>query len=173
MRERDLGHFEAAEMSRNVRYAGQHRRCHRLEHGVRRGGQHSETNGLRHCSLQLRLSDRAAAVSDRQLAAVVDQHRANEKRAAAQAKNISAGKYDPVACTMKPTMIGTVIPAMLPPRFMQPPRKPDRAREAKMPGIAQYMPHQRRKNSVDAEQASRLSTDRCTIGDAEDREGTR
>ena len=60
------------------------------------------------------------------------------------------------------------MPAMLPPRFMQPPRKPDRAREASMPGIAQYIPHQRRKKRVEE---SKITTVRGSleIGDAEDR----
>src|SRR6516165_12612707 len=45
-------------------------------------------------------------------------------------------------------MIGTVIPAILPQKFMQPPRKPARARVARIAGIAQYTPPQRRKNSA-------------------------
>src|SRR3954447_26542257 len=49
---------------------------------------------------------------------------------------------------MSPTMIGTEMPAMLPPRFMQPPSKPARSRPARIEGTAQYMPHQRRKNRV-------------------------
>src|ERR1700681_2207462 len=66
----------------------------------------------------------------------------------APAKNIIARKYDPVIWTMKPTMIGTVMPAILPPRFMQPPMKPARSRVARIDGIAQYTPHERRKNSA-------------------------
>src|SRR6185312_7824989 len=66
----------------------------------------------------------------------------------ATAKYISARKNEPVACTIKPTMMGVEIPPMLPPRFMSPPRNPARSRVARMDGTTQYTPHQRRKNSV-------------------------
>src|SRR6516162_684699 len=67
---------------------------------------------------------------------------------AAPAKNIIARKYESVIWTMKPMMIGTVMPATLPAKFMQPPRKPVRSRVARIEGIAQYIPHQRKKNST-------------------------
>ena len=66
----------------------------------------------------------------------------------APAKNIIAKKYEPVIWTMMPMMIGTVIPAILPAKFMQPQRKPARSRVARIDGIAKYIPHQRRKNST-------------------------
>src|SRR6516165_3821871 len=72
----------------------------------------------------------------------------------ALAKNIIARKYEAVIWTMRPTMIGTAMPAVLPARFMQPPRKPALSRVARIDGIAQYMPHQRRKKSATARRAT-------------------
>ena len=46
-------------------------------------------------------------------------------------------------------MTGTVIAAILLATFIQPPRKLKRAREARMSGIAQYVPHQHRKKRVE------------------------
>ncbi|MNL59656.1 hypothetical protein D3C87_1834020 [compost metagenome] len=48
-----------------------------------------------------------------------------------------------------PTMMGTVMPPILPPRFITPPRKPILLRVPSIDGTHQNRPHQRRKNSVD------------------------
>src|SRR3954469_11950416 len=45
-------------------------------------------------------------------------------------------------------MIGVETPPMLLPRFITPPRNPARSRVARMDGMTQYRPHQRRKNKV-------------------------
>src|SRR5437868_9105142 len=56
-----------------------------------------------------------------------------------------------------PTMMGTQMPPMLPPRFITPPRKPTLLREPRIDGMHQYRPHQRRKNSVDDSSATTMT----------------
>ena len=61
------------------------------------------------------------------------------------------------------------MPAMLPPRFMQPPRKPAFSRPASAEGITQYIPHQRRKNSV-VDSSTTTVTGSRDIGHEKDRD---
>src|SRR5207245_989162 len=55
-RERDLGHLEAGKMRTDLRQAGKHGGGHRLEDGIRRGGEHPEENTLGHCAGRRRSS---------------------------------------------------------------------------------------------------------------------
>ncbi|MNU10734.1 hypothetical protein D3C72_2580570 [compost metagenome] len=51
-------------------------------------------------------------------------------------------------------MIGTLMPAILPPRFIRPPRKPILLRVASIDGTDQNRPHQRRKKRVEESSAT-------------------